>query len=215
MKRKILLLFTLILLSCGCTATYNLNIENDSFNESINILIPDVESDEYASYLSNDQYVKSTISSGVLYDKKIEDLIDEKKLTLKHSYSFNEYKNNLSNKCFEKIRFDEKDGYYSLVATNFNCFGGFDISADNYKINISTNYNVTKNNADKVKNGKYTWYFNKNNYKKKSIVFQYQKIKENKSYADYLVPIFVSVIISVLIIVLVRLFYVYRERRKV
>lgn len=215
MKRKKMLLFILILLLCGCSATYNLNIENDDFTESINISIPDIESDEYSSYLLNDQYIKSTISSGVLYDKKIIDSIDKKTLILKHKYSFDEYKNNLSNKCFEKIKFDEKDGYYSLIATNFNCFGGFDISADKYTINIKTNYNVTKNNADKVNNGKYTWNFNKNNYKNKSIIFQYQKIKENKSYTNYLLPIFISIIVSISLMLVVRLLYAYIERRKV
>lgn len=212
MKKNILFII-LILLLCGCSATYNLEIKDDNYNEEIVTSIPIDQLSDYEELLDSSHYVKTTLNSSIVY-KSSDESDDENKVTkYTHSYSFDEYQTSLNNKCFDNLKLDYDDNYYSLLGVGFNCFGEFDISADSYQINIKTDYNVLNNNADKVKGNTYTWNFNKDNYVGKTIVFQYSKAKVNPSITKTIIPVVISFVISILLIILFSIIYNVRNKK--
>ena len=99
MKKKMLVIMIIFLVT-GCTANYNLTIKDDNFIESIDISTPVYNKDELTSLIENDQFVKSTLSSDVIYEKNVTDDGNNVNVNLKHTYSLGEYNESATNKCF-------------------------------------------------------------------------------------------------------------------
>ena len=168
--KKILFLIIFCFLLTGCTVNYNLEIDNESFKESItgNILNSELESDDNRtdiniySYLINSEQNVFKNNDSILYNKNLNNV--ENGIDYSYSYEFN--KNNFNNsrilnECFDKYEAYEEDGiYYISIFGNFNCS-----YADKTNINIKTNHNVLANNADSIKNNTYSWAIEKDNIK--------------------------------------------------
>lgn len=208
---KKFLLILLVFIFCGCSAEYNLDIKNDNYNETIKISFPSDKKEEYANYITNNLSVKSNVYAEKIYNSKIEDDSFDTRLTYNNVYSLNEYKNSPISSMFEKFRVDEENGVYSIIGENFSGFGDFEVHADEYTININTDYKVLKTNADKRIGNKYTWIINKKNYKNKSIVFEYSKTNQKINIFSIIKPIIISFIIASLIIFIV---FILDERKK-
>lgn len=213
MKKKLLIILFIFLVS-GCTAEYNLTIEDDNFIESIDISAPIDKKDELNYFVENEQLIKSSISSNVIYNREVSDYDDKAVVNLYHKFSLNEYNESTANKCFENFKIMEEDDYYTIVADKFNCYGGFEASAEKYIINIKTNYNVLNNNADSVKNNVYTWNIDKKNHEKKSIIFQFSKKEKEFDFINFIKPIGISFLVAVSIIVVGYIVYNYRKRQR-
>lgn len=164
--KKILFLIMICFLLTGCTVNYNLEIENNSFKETItgSVLNSEIENDRNATdinmynYLINSPQRVFKNNDNILYNKELnqlENLID-------YEYSYNFSKDNfinsrILNECFEKFSFKEEDNkYYISVSGDFKC----SYTNDTY-INITTEHKVNANNADSKKNNTYTWIINK------------------------------------------------------
>ena len=180
MKKNILLLGLLILLS-GCTTKYNLTFSGDKIKENIDInidnaeiklgesYVPGIESDNRINnILKEDQYPLFN-NEKVKYDKKVTRKGSYTNVKLSHSYTFDEYlSSNAYLTCFENKKMTKNRNSYSLSLNgNFYC-----LYSDDIEINIKTDREVLKHNADKVKGNTYTWIINSENVKDANIYFQ-------------------------------------------
>lgn len=157
--KKIGLLIISILLLTGCSNIYELNITKDGINENIELELDeniyeeesDSEGPNIISELKNNipllndnsrYYTKNiNVDNNIIYAR------------LKGSYSYNEFKNSyLINRCFENVFIDNNDEYLYISLSGFNCVFNQDIY-----IAISSEYDVTKENALDYQDGYYLW----------------------------------------------------------
>lgn len=165
MKRKLELLFILILLS-GCTVNYNVKFDGSTVYESIDGTVSNFEllDDEnrtdvnpyyYRLYFDQSPLIDD---DNVLYKKEIKDLDNEKSFNFSYTYFNNFSKSKIINYCFSEKVIDEDDSYYHIkLSGDFNC-----LYSDSVTINVTSDYKVFEHNADKVKGNTYTWIIDKN-----------------------------------------------------
>lgn len=203
--KKIYLLI-LILLICGCSANYNLEIKEDSFYEKIDVIInksdiPDSNqtidgielSDQITPFLQSQNSVFFTNPS-IKYNKKIEEISDYYSVIMDYEYKPSEFKDsNTLNMCFSDFEFNEEDNYYIHAYGTFYC-----LYTDNIDINIKTNNKVLKNNADSVKGNVYTWNINTKNNNSVDIEFEITKTVSHTNIIIYVV-LFIIVVVAVVV----------------
>ena len=226
--KKYIFLFLVLLLS-GCTATYDVNI-NDSNDiiESLNITEDDIskfnESNEllhnatYSEYLNTNlnwptpAYNKSETNpiepkkiDGVEYYNK-SNISTNKLLGINFKYKFkkNNYsESNIINSCFD-IEYSIYGEKIFFKASNFKCFNEYPL-LDNAAINLNTSCKVNEINSDYRDNQKYTWNIKKN--EDKSILFSLdcKKIKKIDIPSTTIFPIYFLIVL--LIILLLKVLY--------
>ena len=184
-KRIIIMLFSIIALS-GCTATYELNISNNGFEEKISI---------NSNEITKSNYYITAYYNGIpenVYDVDINTKIDgieyyNTKLlnnTLEFKYKFKEndfFKSNIANSFFsvfliQEYEYDDENTYNLLSTTDdFSAFETYN-DLDEVTINIKTNYEVISTNADKINKNIYTWNLNKNKNKSINLMYNPKKV---------------------------------------
>lgn len=164
MKKRIIVLLFGVLLLTGCTADYNLEIDNNLLKEEITGMVSKNELNENNSEAPNT--VSSLINEGQypfansteIYDKKLNE--DGNNINYKYSFNYdmtNFDKSSLINTCFENHEIVDLGNYYSIkLSGEFYC-----LYAKNINVNVTSNLNVISNNAKKVKDNTYTWVINK------------------------------------------------------
>ena len=225
MKKKIFII-CLLLLTFGCSSQYNLNIKDDRIEESIvskisNDEIPassnlkimgDIEvDDQITPFIKNDQFPFINDET-IKYDKSVKNKDGYTTVTLRHNYSFDDYKRSKAYNCFENKDFYEDNGFYNIsLYGTFYCFHGDDIT-----INVKTDFKVVNNNADIVDNNVYTWVIDEESHTNKEIILKMKKPLLSNSGIKKTIfnsPI-VAVIIILLLFVIIVSSAVYFVRRK-
>lgn len=177
MKKRILLIATILLFTTGCTCEYNLTIDNNVYKEEI-ILIGKTL-DEISSF-ENDWKVpidKDIYNLGLDPSSKIpeqNDLYNYKlrgsRLTFTYDFTRNQFENSSAvSNCYNKLTVSNYEN--SIVISTSQkalCFEEYP-TLTNVKINITVDKKVTSNNADSRNGNTYTWNINKNNASNKSI----------------------------------------------
>lgn len=201
MKKILLLIFVMTLLT-GCTANYTLNINNESFKETIKFdvkksQIKNTHDADNILYLEQNDIPVFKDDLSKFYKKDITSANDRLQSQLYYEYHGKEFENSrIFQECFSNNIFIEtSNSYYIKLYGDFNC--NF-IENYNLSINIITDNKVLKNNADNVYKNKYTWNLNKSNDTNKEIEIQVSKkidtLKENGSF------LYMSIIVTVLFI---------------
>lgn len=164
MKKRIIVLLFGVLLLTGCTADYNLEIDNNLLKEEITGMVSKNELNEnnseapntVSSLINEEQYPFA--NSTEIYDKKLNE--DGNNINYKYSFNYdmtNFDKSSLINTCFENHEIVDLGNYYSIkLSGEFYC-----LYAKNINVNVTSNLNVISNNAKKVKENTYTWVINK------------------------------------------------------
>ncbi len=164
MKKRIIVLLFGVLLLTGCTADYNLEIDNNLLKEEITGMVSKNELNEnnseapntVSSLINEKQYPFA--NSTEIYDKKLNE--DGNNINYKYSFNYdmtNFDKSSLINTCFENHEIVDLGNYYSIkLSGEFYC-----LYAKNINVNVTSNLNVISNNAKKVKDNTYTWVINK------------------------------------------------------
>ena len=190
--KKIILLILIILVS-GCTAEYNLTIENNKFKEDIKIgiskslidnepTIPGVEKDDPLTPFIENPTSAFFSSSEKDYEKKVEENDSAYSINLKYDYTFDEFKGaNSINSCFENIEMFGEDVYYINSSGIFYC-----LYSDSIDIKIKTNNEVINHNADKKEGNTYIWNIHNGNANNVNILFEVSKDIKNKSIISYI-----------------------------
>ena len=182
MKKILFILITCLLLT-GCTVNYNLEINDNNFKETItgSVLNKELDTNNSTSinnysFLLSEEQPSFYKNENIFYNKTTNNAQD--RIDFDYNYIFNENNFNNSriiNECFNNHVYEYKDNkYYLVVSGKFNCN-----YSETTNINITTDYNVTSNNAQKIKNNTYTWTINENN--KDNIYFFITINKTNKS----------------------------------
>ena len=197
MKKFILVLFIFIL--SGCSATYNLEIDGDTFKENIDIIInkseiPNdnslefgVEQDDPITPFLNGENSVFFSNPNVYYNKKVEEFGDYYSVNMNYQYRASEFKDSNSlNMCFDSFEFDDSKNYYIHAEGAFYC-----LYPNTLSISIKTRNKVIKNNADEIKGNVYTWIIDNNNRNNVDIEFE---ITKNVSYTNILVYIVIIVL---------------------
>lgn len=175
--KKIILFICLFL--TGCSANYNISVDNDYITESIDLAVDnsslpsqgfnEITSDKNSVYLGKNKY----------YDVKYE--IDEYNFLnahYKYKHKIDDFINGrVINWCYHDKEVINNDEY---IIIDFK--GPFDCANREAQtplefadINIITDLEVVKNNADKVNGNKYIWQVDGENYVKKPIYIKMKK----------------------------------------
>ena len=197
--KNAILVLIIILMTSGCSATYNLVINDNSFKEETNIFeYEDVAkktkySKNYTVYdffvLSSSNYYKTDYTNAIndddgpiqgvsYYETNYTNKNNVMEMNFKNNFTLRNIANsNMAHSCYEKFSVlrSGKEVFISTSnkATCFETYG----SLDSVVINITTNYEVTYNNADSVNGIVYTWIIDRNNYNDKNISLTYNPSK--------------------------------------
>ena len=164
--KKILFLILLCLLLTGCTINYNLEIEDNQFNETITgtVLNSEISHKDGQTdigpyeYFLNTEQLPFTNNNNIYYEKTLNNTNDGVDYEYKYTFNENNFINSrILNTCFNNYTFESKDDkYYISLSGDFKC-----AYADKTKIKITTKYKVTAHNANKKSKNTYTWTINK------------------------------------------------------
>ena len=213
--KKILLLIILIILT-GCSANYEIDYSKNRFNESLTTSgnITDInyknEIDNYylKSYLltsykiqTGDMAENEILSNYSIYNKEL--VNESNNYGLKLGYNYDNKDNYMESSIVYRLfsSFIIEDNYIKLDGIK-NIFNSYSM-LDNIKIIFSTDKYVSESNCDEVKNNKYIWYIDKNNYQNKFIEItlvsnKIEMYKKNmEKYSDKVVT-FIIVVISIM-----------------
>lgn len=178
MKKRIIVLIIMLLLTTGCTCEYNLNIDGNTYKEEINILgtnseeinnfnndwkVP-VDKDEYNNISGEPGTEIKT--NGDTYTYKI----SGNNLIFSYDFTRNRLNNSTAiSNCYDKATVKSYENSIVISTNNkVSCFDKYP-TLTMVKVNITTDKNVTSNNADSVNGNTYTWNLTKNNSSDKSI----------------------------------------------
>ena len=184
MRKRLLLLLSLIFLLCGCTAEVNITISDSSIEESVAITVMadnttsksmikdgfrvNMPAFEYDMVVDTEPDTKKPNVSYYYYDS--EDLGNGYKNTYTYNYNFDDFKNSRSVKeAFRSVTIqnDRVDREIMVSTDNggvlfFNAYP----KLETIKVNIKSDYRVKETNADSHKDNVYTWVFTPTNDKK-------------------------------------------------
>ena len=192
--KKIICLITIIFLT-GCGAKYQINITDDSVEETINVSMyvdptkgnndvaesVDLNSIEAINSLKNTNLTVLTNSNDIFYNKEITNDGNLYNISLSYKYSKEQYKNSrVINECFENhtILF-EKDRTYIHLSGKFYCYDNEDID-----IVVKSSNKVNKSNGSKS-GGSYHWTINQDNYNNVDIEIEISDKSKVRMYIYY------------------------------
>lgn len=179
--KKIFILLFLVLLTTGCQASYDIEINDSNIKEQITINVPtslDYSSKEIiVDYIEGDAYpLLGEEKDDIFHDIFLEDIQGGQKYTLNYTYKNNEIKNSkVLNQCFENAYIDETNDYYMFSMT-----GEFYCLHKNKKVDITVrtankmhNHNAKEHNLMNT----YKWEINEEN--KDDVDIKFVVIKNN------------------------------------
>lgn len=199
MNKKIIFLSLIIFLLCGCSAQVNITVDNDTVNEeiSINYLSDGTIDKETIKYsfrefipVYNDVIVADTepdvkVDGVKYYTRTLTDIGSGYNFKYKYTYNINNYNKARSVKKSFKSSYIEQDKKDNVVTISTDSSGLMLLeqypNLSSVTVNITTDNEVIETNG--IKNGnKYTWVFDRNDYKK-NIYLKY-KIKDESNIID-------------------------------
>jgi len=178
MKLKKYIIVFVLLLCCGCTAQYELDFNDKTISENLTVKYNrENETDEQIKQF----YEKAFYAIG----KEIYYNFDNSKSTkqnivINYNYDYDTSNFNSSyfaNSCFKYFQFSSNEDKYYLFANGpYKCLTYEYTNIESLDIIITTNHNVLENNANEIKDNKYIWHINQDNYENVNIKF----ITDNK-----------------------------------
>ena len=219
---KKLLIICLALFLTGCSAQYNLQINEDNIVENVTVSLPKqlVKRDLLDPYLSIDNLVYPGTDLEEYYKSSLNEDSDNYYLSYNYTHDYEKFAQSLFlKKCYEKVYFTDAEDKLSLSTSNtFMCINMLDdgFYLDDANVTIKTDMKVISNNADKVSGNSYTWNIDETNYDNKPINLVIQKdmnvqniIVENDSSFTL-----IFVVITVLVLLLVIFIFIRLKAKK-
>ena len=177
MKKRILLIIMILLLTTGCTFEYNLIIDGSNYKEEI--VITAESSDEISSFnqkweipIDKDEYEKiSGFDNETDINTKIYKYsISSNKLTFNNNFNIsNISKSTAAYNCYNKLTVSNYNNT-TIISTSpkADCFDKHP-PLTSVKVNIKVDREVISNNADNISGNTYTWNITKETASSKSI----------------------------------------------
>ena len=178
MKKRMVILLLMLMITTGCTCEYNLKIENGTYKE--NIILESTDTEEIASF--NKQWnisTNKTINNLGLDPSSEEIPIDNvynynltgNKLTFNYDFNQNEYKYSTAiSKCYNNFSISNYNNR-TIISTSSNptCFVDYP-NLTKVTIKITVDEKVISNNADTINNNTYIWILTKDSKKAINLV---------------------------------------------
>lgn len=210
--KKILLLFCFVLLMTGCSTEVTLKIDEEKVSETIKIF--GLKSEIYSNNVLNEDvkfYVEIFEREYEFYDikefedqnyiGKIYELSEKPELWAELSHL---------RPCYETFKLTKTDTNISLYTSEeYRC--GYLYGANDVTLTIESDLELISTNADKVEGNKLIWNINTDNYKNKSISFDYEitNSKDSEINSQYLKYIFL-----VIFVLVIGIFFFIKKRNK-
>ena len=192
--KKILILISFLLILSGCTVNYNITIDEDNIKEDINVIdnITSTRTRENIISFYNSWYPVYSYD-GIIndYSTKLDDVVyynksnlventDSLTYTFSYNHKIDDYpKNNLWTLYLINNTFTNNSDKISIYSgKGMQLFNKSDIT--NFNVNITTDLEVIEHNADRVTNNTYTWEYNLDNYRTKSVKIVLNKEKQDE-----------------------------------
>ena len=174
-----------LLFLSGCNATYNLNISDNKFSESLDVSGYNVTSSNdlvVPVKFDVDEYDPSKIKPGDngFYEADV----DSDGFGLNYVFDYNAFKNStLLNRCYDRVDVGKDNNVvYISTAGKFRCFEYYD-DLDSVNVNVNFKYKLISSNADKVSGNNYSWVIDKNSVDK-GIYIEFDTNSFKKSFFD-------------------------------
>ena len=233
LRKNILLVFLVLLTGCGIkhkydmnTIVYNLDIGNtfkeeivftlDSNSKMLNEKIDGEynKSFEYSLFKTNDDFYPVNNNDSLKYKKNINKGSNKIEGILKYNYLEKDFLySTYITSCFENYDlFTYNDSFEVNLSGEFYCWDN-----RNVEINVTTDYNVSDYNGDKIDNY-YVWDINKDNYEDVNIYYKvsrdYNKQRKKREFNFDLFGSLKYIIVIVLILVLLFVLYKFYKKKK-
>lgn len=219
-KLKFMLILFCVFVLTGCDATYNLTIDENSMVESVDFMIENTNDNKsiLKEYMSSEYMAYYDMDNRETYNYTKKELSDENNIGLNLSYSYvNDelQKSSLLNRCYYKKSVIKDDGYIIITTDGNNaCFYQDGVKQlDKLTVNIRTKLNVTENNADKVKDGVYTWVIDESNFQNHPINIKIELPEEKEKRSNVLIVVIIAILFVIVIGGLFAL-YVFRKNKR-
>jgi hypothetical protein len=176
MKKKVFILIVLVLLMTGCTAEYNLVIEDDTYKENITIVgetSNEINSFSGPYYYPTDKEEYENMPDYIdekTFDKVYKYQLTGNKLTFTNDFTSDEFVNSLgASKCYNTVNVFNQSGNTIISTSQKNsCFTTYPM-LNQIKVTITIDKPVVSSNATSVNGSTYTWLFNRDGKEDKSI----------------------------------------------
>ena len=164
MKKKLIILISLFVLTTGCDATIDVNIDKENITQKYNIFMNSSEISNGTVYKTIEENLLNVeYDSEVLSYFKINNNINNNPLKATRTYEINNYSwDTLIARCYDNQNISYENNVLKINASGFNCYDKYSI-LNNINLNVTTKYNVLNNNANKVNGNTYIWNISKDN----------------------------------------------------
>lgn len=206
MNKKVWLLLPLIFLLTGCGVTYNLEIVDNDYIETVVFSLPkNMEHEDIIKEIQNTvPYFSNDFDEKRVYKKKV--LKNNSQLyKVKYEYTSKGKEEYLDSRflstCFDTYNiFDEGEQYSLLTSVGFKCINYNYINTNDIVIGIKTNHVVSSHNADRVDKDTYIWVFNEENSEYKNIKLNYMKDEYVFNYDNIIIKVMIVIVIMTFIL---------------
>lgn len=223
MKKKLLLLIIPFLIT-GCTASYNLEIQDDYILENISVVIPKSQAMTNSNFDSFiDDKIKVYAGSDKYYNSISQLKNDNYYVSYNYKHDIFEYRNStFLNKCYADSQINVTDDKIDILTSNvFQCIKMEDgLYAEKVDLKIKTKLKVLDNNADEISNNTYIWHMDSYDYSDKPIKMslernsQFSEKIKNSLNNNFYVFLFVG-IVTIIILVILLYFYIKHKNEKI
>lgn len=170
MKKRLLIIITLVLFLTGCSCTYNLCIKDNTFSEEV-IIVGDNNSEinslnnKWQIPTNKEEYNIGTDPSNKNIASKVYDYaFSNNRVTFKNDFTANEFiYSSAVSKCYNKLTVSNyEDTLIISTSQKVTCFDN-NPPLNNVVINITVDRPVIKSNADSISGNTYTWNLSRSN----------------------------------------------------
>ena len=188
MKKRILIVLLILLLTTGCTCEYNLTIDENTYKEEI--VLYGENSQEISQFNKEWKIPYNKEEYDLIAGADTEYLVENNiykynilsnKIAFSHDFSEIDYNQSTAvSNCYKKLSLtDYNDTLVISTSPDIKCFDKYP-TLNNIKVNIKVSEHVINHNADSFSNNIYTWNINRDDINNKSINI----IIENKTESD-------------------------------
>ena len=202
MKKNIFLVLILFVLT-GCTANYEIEINNNKIKEKLTVLENNVElfdkendsgwtlRDSFNAILSRDEFSKD--------DYSIESLNNKNQLGFKYNNEKLEsiINSTILNQCYTNPSVKIKNNIVEIqTGDSFECYELYE-NLESVKVTFKTNHKVISTNADLKQDNKYIWNITEKG--NKNIKISYDNSKKNTDFNIYIYIVVGGLVLIILL----------------
>lgn len=214
---KCIFIFIVLLLLCGCSVTYNVDVTNEIITENISILDNKSKYDENPFEIDEPNIAYTTPGLTPYYYEQ-EDVSNNEfyGINLKYKYKINNYKRSqIIESCYTNRDINNSDSEFSIKLSGFRCLNYAYEKVDKITINLVTDNNIISNNADAKEDDVLTWVIDESNYEEHEIdiVIDKSNTKRNGNFLTGLIP-FVWILLGVAILIVIIVIVMIRKQKK-